>query len=110
MAVVGDGGMLMMLHDLPLIRELNLPVVIVVLRDASLSLIKLAAERRRFEPTGVDFCAPDFAGLARGFGIEGARPETVAHACELAESAMERRAPILIEAPVDYREYRNVVG
>jgi acetolactate synthase-1/2/3 large subunit len=109
-SVVGDGGMLMMLHDLPLIRELNLPVVIVVLRDASLSLIKLAAERRRFEPTGVDFRAPDFAVLARGFGIEGARAESLAHACELAESAMERRAPILVEAPVDYREYRGVVG
>src|SRR5512134_3524815 len=30
LAVVGDGGMLMTLHDLVLIRELGLPIIIVV--------------------------------------------------------------------------------
>jgi acetolactate synthase I/II/III large subunit len=109
LAVVGDGGMLMMLHDLPLIRESSLPIMIVVLRDASLSLIKLAAERRGFAPFGVDFCAPDFAALARGFGIEALRVESVAQASEFMERALERRAPVLLEAPVDYREYRGVI-
>ncbi len=42
LAAVGDGGMLMMLHDLALIRELNLPIVVVVSRS-SLSLIRSAS-------------------------------------------------------------------
>jgi acetolactate synthase I/II/III large subunit len=109
-AMVGDGGMLMMLHDLALIRELALPIVIVVFTDASLSLIRLAAERRKFEPVGVDFRPPDFAGVARAFGIEAGRVSTIAEARSLVERALTRRVPYLIEAPVDYREYREVIG
>ncbi len=110
LAMVGDGGMLMMLHDLTLIRELGLPIVIVVFTDASLSLIRLAAERRAFEPVGVDFRPPDFVAAARAFGIEADRASSVAHARELVERALTRRTPYLIEAPVDYREYRGVIG
>ena len=72
MAMVGDGGMLMMLHDLAMIRELRLPIVIVVFTDASLSLIRLAAERRKFEPVGVDFRPPDFAAAAQASASEPA--------------------------------------
>jgi acetolactate synthase I/II/III large subunit len=109
-AMVGDGGMLMMMHDLPLIRELGLPIVIVVFRDASLSLIRLSAERRKFEPVGVDFRPPDFAAAARAFGIEAGRASTIADARSLLEQALTRRVPYLIEAPIDYREYREVIG
>ena len=108
--MVGDGGMLMMLHDLVMIRELRLPIVIVVFTDASLSLIRLAAERRKFEPVGVDFRPPDFAAAAQAFGIEGRRASSIAEARLLAEQALARRVPYLIEAPVDYREYREVIG
>ena len=68
MAVVGDGGMLMMLHELVLIRELNLPIIIVVLTDGSLSLIQIAQERLGFLRFGVNFKPPDFASVAKGFG------------------------------------------
>ena len=110
MAMVGDGGMLMMLHYLAMIRELRLPIVIVVFTDASLSLIRLAAERRKFEPVGVDFRPPDFAAAAQAFGIEGRRASSITEARSLVEQALARRVPYLIEAPVDYREYREVIG
>ena len=61
LAVVGDGGMLMMIHDLALIRELNLPIIIVVCTDRSLSLIRVSEHRRGIAPYGVDFAPPDFA-------------------------------------------------
>jgi acetolactate synthase-1/2/3 large subunit len=110
LAMVGDGGMLMMLHDLAMIRELGLPIVIVVFTDASLSLIRLAAERRQFEPVGVDFQPPDFPAVARAFGIEAKRGSTVVEARRLVEQALTLRVPYLIEAAVDYREYRSVIG
>ena len=70
LAVLGDGGMLMMLHDLVLIRELGLPIVIVVLSDRSLSLIRVSEERRGIAPYGVDFSRrSDFAAVAQAFGI-----------------------------------------
>ena len=108
-AVVGDGGMLMMLHDLVLIRELNLPVIIVVLSDRSLSLIRVSAERRGFPPYGVDFTPPDFAGIAQAFGIAAQRAASGAEARRCMERALAERVPFLIDVPVDYREYYDLV-
>lgn len=109
MAIVGDGGMLMMTHDLVLIRELGLPITIVVLKDNSLSLIRVAQERRGYPPCGVDFTAPDFSTIAKAFGICGERAETVAEAKAALENALHRRNPLVLEVPVDLREYYELV-
>ena len=109
MAVVGDGGMLMMTHDLVLIRELGLPIIIVVLKDNSLSLIRVAQERRGYPPCGVDFTSPDFAAIAEAFDICGERAETVAEAQAALGNALRRRNPLVLEVPVDLREYYDLV-
>ena len=109
MAVVGDGGMLMMIHDLGLIREAGLPILIVVCRDASLSLIRLSAERRGYPPCGVDFSPPDFPAIAEAFGITAGRADSLAEARAQVERALERRVAYLLEVPVDWREYAEVI-
>ena len=109
MAVVGDGGMLMMVHDLVMIRELGLPIAIVVLKDNSLSLIRVAQERRGYPPCGVDFNSPDFAAIAEAFGICGRRAGTVAEARSALDDALRRRIPCAIEVRVDLREYYELV-
>ncbi len=109
MAVVGDGGMLMMLHDLVLLRELSLPVLIVVLSDRSLSLIRVSEERRGFPAYGVDFAPPDFAAIAQSFGIAGRRVSTIAEAKACAEQALAGRASFVLDVPIDYREYYDLV-
>ena len=109
MAVVGDGGMLMMLHDLVLIRELGLPLLIVVLSDRSLSLIRVSEERRGFPAYGVDFTPPDFAVIAQSFGIAGRRVNSIAEAKSCAEEALTKRAPFLLDVPIDYGEYYDLV-
>ena len=109
MALVGDGGMLMMLHDLALIRERALPILIVVLSDGSLSLIRVSEERRGFPPYGVDFSPPDFAAIANAFGIAGARATNITEARECAERAIEQRTPFVLDVAVDYREYYDLV-
>jgi acetolactate synthase-1/2/3 large subunit len=108
-SVVGDGGMLMMIHDLVLIRELGLPIVIVVLSDRSLSLIRVSEERRGIAPYGVDFSPPDFAAVAQAFGIGSRRVSTIAEAKESFEHALTARVPFLIDVPIDYREYYDLV-
>jgi acetolactate synthase-1/2/3 large subunit len=109
LALVGDGGMLMMVHDLALIRELALPVIIVVLCDRSLSLIRVSAERRGFAPYGVDFNPPDFARIAQAFGIASQRATSVRAARACVETALAKRIPFLVEVPIDYREYYELV-
>ena len=109
LAVVGDGGMLMMVHDLALIRELGLPIVIVVLSDRSLSLIRVSEERRGIEPYGVDFTPPDFAAVAHAFGIAGHKARDIQDARDAVERALTRRTPLLVDVPIDYGEYYDLV-
>ncbi|HYL75551.1 MAG TPA: thiamine pyrophosphate-binding protein [Bryobacteraceae bacterium] len=109
LAVVGDGGMLMMLHDLVLIRELALPILMVVLSDRSLSLIRVSAERRGFPPYGVDFTPPDFAAVAQGFGIAARRIASLAELRTCVDKVLSQRIPFLIDIPIDYREYYSLV-
>lgn len=109
MTVVGDGGMMMMTHDLALIRELDLPIIIVVLIDNSLSLIRVAQERRGYPSCGVDFRSPNFSTIAGAFGICGRRAETIVEAQAMVKDSLHHRSPLLLEVPVDLREYYDLV-
>ncbi|PYV43101.1 MAG: hypothetical protein DMG06_11935 [Acidobacteria bacterium] len=109
MAVVGDGGMLMMLHDLVLIRELRLPIIMVVLIDGSLSLIQIAQARRGFPSCGVNFHPPDFVSVANGFGLQGERARNISEAKVAVEKALNNRTALVLEVPVDVREYYDLV-
>ena len=99
----------MMLHDLLMIRELGLPILIVVLSDRSLSLIRVSEERRGFPAYGVDFNSPDFAAIAHAFGIPGRRATSIAEVKTAAEQAITNRAPFVLDVPIDYREYYDLV-
>jgi len=109
MAVVGDGGMLMMLHDLVLVRKLNLPVVIVVFSDSSLSLVRVSQQRRGLPNCGVDFPGPDFAAAAQAFGIRGQRADSIDAVRTALERALTTRSPSVLDVPVDRQEYYDMV-
>ena len=69
-ALVGDGCFLMCGMELATAVQENLPIVIVLINDSSLTLIK-AIQQRRYDGRylGVDLQNPDFAALARAFGV-----------------------------------------
>jgi len=105
LSVVGDGGLLMMLHNLTFLRQYEVPVTIVCFVDASLSLIRVGQRRRGFEPYGVDFPPPEFETIARGFGIEGARADSLDGLRRTVAAALASRRPAVVTVPVDGREY-----
>jgi acetolactate synthase-1/2/3 large subunit len=105
-SVVGDGGLLMMLHNLIVLQQQRLPVVIVCFVDGSLSLIRVAQERRGVQPYGVDFPAPDFSEIAQSCGIRGARVGTLDELKKTVEGALAARAPAVVHVPIDTREYQ----
>ncbi len=104
-ALVGDGGMLMMLHNLPLIASRGFPILTVVLTDGSLSLIRLDQTRRGLPAYGTDFTPPDFVGVARACGVTAARATTLEAVKTQAARALAAGAPFLLDVPVDLREY-----
>ena len=75
-AFSGDAGLEMVLGELATLRDLKIPVIVVVFVDASLALIELKQRGTGLANAGVDFGETDFAALARAFGGAGFVCET----------------------------------
>lgn len=105
-SVVGDGGMLMMQHNLVFLRQYGVPVVVVCFVDNSLSLIRLAQERRGLQAYGVDFPAPNFAAIAEEYGIRGVLAKTPRGLKRAIAQALEKGVPTVVHVPIDQREYQ----
>ena len=67
-AFTGDAGLEMVLGELATLRDLALPVVVVVFVDESLALIELKQRGAGLGNVGVDFPATDFPAVARALG------------------------------------------
>ncbi len=108
-AVMGDGGLAMVLSELETATRLRLPVVVIVLSDRSLYLIRIHQERKGVAPGGVDFGPIDFAGIAPGFGARGVRAATWKEFDNAVTAALQADRPTIIEVPVDPTDYRQML-
>ena len=70
-AFTGDAGLEMILGELVTLRDLKLPVIVVVFVDASLALIELKQRSMTYANNGVDFAETDFATIANALGGRG---------------------------------------
>jgi acetolactate synthase-1/2/3 large subunit len=70
-AFTGDAGLEMVLGELATLRDLALPIIVVVFVDASLALIEMKQRRVGLPNLGVDFGVTDFAGVASALGGHG---------------------------------------
>ena len=104
-AMLGDGGMLMTLGELAVAAEHDLPIVVVVLNDASLSLIKLKQSKMGMKPQAMDFKSPRFDMIAEGFGARGVRVDTLEAFSSAFAGAVAARRFTVIDAMVDPAEY-----
>jgi acetolactate synthase I/II/III large subunit len=57
--------------ELTTVRDLNLPVIIIVFADASLALIEMKQRALGYANTAVDFLGTDYEKLARALGGDG---------------------------------------
>ena len=106
-ALVGDGGFLMMLHNLTFLKQYHIPLIVVCLVDESLSLIKLGQQRRGFVPYGVDFPAPDFTKVAAGFDIRAVWANSIANLRRSVDESLQTNEPVVVSIPVDSLEYEE---
>ena len=100
-ALVGDGCMLISQGELAIAGERDLPVVVVVLNDGALSLIKLKQAKMQMEPRAVDFGAPRFDVIGKGFGAEAARVETIEDFAAALRAAVAARRFTVIDVVID---------
>ncbi|MEC1271578.1 acetolactate synthase large subunit [Bacillus subtilis] len=105
-AVVGDGGFQMTLQELDVIRELNLPVKVVILNNACLGMVRqwqeIFYEERYSESKFAS--QPDFVKLSEAYNIKGIRISSEAEAKEKLEEALTSREPVVIDVRVASEE------
>ncbi|MEO1442768.1 MAG: thiamine pyrophosphate-binding protein, partial [Chloroflexota bacterium] len=79
--ITGDAGLAMVVGELSLAVEMNLPVIVVVMNDSALDLIRSAQHRRSKATFGTTFTNPDYSLIAAGYGLAYHRVDSVA-SCE----------------------------
>jgi len=104
--VAGDGGFSMMIHDLETAVRLGLPVITVVLSDASLALIECVQAKRGLPSYGVGFEKVDFASISRGFGANGVKVSSFQEFEVALQEALKAQMPTVIDVAIDPGEYR----
>ena len=107
--VSGDGSILMNIQELATLAELDLPVAVLIFNNAQLGLVRQQQELfydRRF--AAAHFAAvPDFAALARAFGIRGLRLDPRRDPLAALAEALATPGPCVIDIPI--HEHANVL-
>ncbi|MED0801241.1 acetolactate synthase large subunit [Bacillus safensis] len=101
-AILGDGGFQMTLQELAVIRELNLPVKVIVLNNHSLGMVRQWQEifyEERYSHSKFSEQA-DFVKLSEAYGIKGIRISSDEEAKEKLEEALTSREPVFIDVNV----------
>lgn len=105
-AFVGDAGLEMILGELATLRDLAIPVIVVVLVDRSLALIEKKQRSSGLENVAVDFGWTDFASVAEALGGRGVGvKDRPALETAIAEALDETKRFTVIAAEIDRKAY-----
>jgi pyruvate dehydrogenase (quinone) len=100
----GDGGLAMLLGELITLRQLDLPVKVVVFNNGALSFVELEMKAAGFVNYATDLNNPDFAGIARAIGLHGATVKRAGELDEALRTAFAHDGPALIDVHVARQE------
>lgn len=104
--VTGDGSLLMNLQELATLADWDLDVHIVLFNNRHLGLVRQQQALfygERFHATRFE-SAPDFAAIARGFGLRALDLHCAADPLDAFSEVLARRGPSLIDIPIESQE------
>ncbi len=91
--------------ELSTAAQYRCPICIVVFNDACLSLIGIKQQARQLPKAGVEWPAPDFAMVAKGFGVRGFRVNDLDSYRDALRDVLSSGEPGLIDVAVDPTGY-----
>ncbi len=100
----GDGGLAMMLGDLLTLRQLSLPVKLIVFNNSSLSFVEMEMKAAGLVDYGTNLVNPNFAKLAESADIFGVRVEKPEELRPALDAAFAHSGPALVEVLVNRQE------
>jgi pyruvate dehydrogenase (quinone) len=103
-ALSGDGGFSMLMGDLISLKQLKLPVKVVVFNNGALSFVELEMKAAGILPYGTDLVSTDFSKVAEAVGILGLRAEKPEQVKPMLIQALEHDGPALVDVAVNRQE------
>ena len=100
----GDGGLAMLMGDLLSLRQLQLPVKVVVFRNDALAFVELEMKAAGLLDFATDLHNPDFAKMAEAAGLLGLTAETPEQVRPMITQALEHDGPALVDVHVSRQE------
>ena len=100
----GDGGLAMLLGDLLSLRQLQIPVKIVVFNNSALGFVELEMKAAGFLGHGTELRNPNFAELAKTAGLHSLRVEDPADVRPALAEAFAFDGPALVDVVVNRLE------
>ena len=100
----GDGGLAMLLGDLLSLRQLKLPVKVIVYRNETLGFVELEMKAAGLLDFGTGLDNPSFAGIANAAGVMGFTVESPEQVRSALEQAFAHDGPALVEVLVNRQE------
>jgi thiamine pyrophosphate-dependent acetolactate synthase large subunit-like protein len=103
-ALAGDGGLAMLLGDLLTLRQMKLPLKIVVFNNGALSFVELEMKAAGFLNFGTGLTNPSFADIATACGFLGLRVEKPEDVDSALRQAFDYDGPALVDVVVNRQE------
>jgi pyruvate dehydrogenase (quinone) len=94
----------MLMGDLLSLRQLELPVKVIVFKNDALAFVELEMKAAGILEFATDLRNPDFARMAEGAGILGLIAETPDQVRPMISKAFKHDGPALVEVPVHRQE------
>src|SRR5712692_4690928 len=100
----GDGGLAMLMGDLLSLRQLQLPIKVIVFKNNSLAFVELEMKAAGIVDFATDLHNPDFAKMAEAAGLLGLTAETPEQVRPMITQALEHDGPALVDVHVSRQE------
>jgi pyruvate dehydrogenase (quinone) len=100
----GDGGLAMLMGDLLSLRQLELPVKVIVFKNDSLAFVELEMKAAGIVDFATELHNPNFAKMAEAAGLLGLTAETSDQVEPMIAQALKYDGPALVEVPVSRQE------
>jgi pyruvate dehydrogenase (quinone) len=100
----GDGGLAMLMGDLLSLRQLNLPVKLIVFNNSALAFVELEMKAAGMLDFATDLLNPDFAKMAEAVGVLGLKANAPEQVRPMLAQALSHPGPALVEVVVDRQE------
>jgi pyruvate dehydrogenase (quinone) len=102
-ALCGDGGFSMLMGELLTLRDMDLPIKVMLFNNSTLGMVRIEMAVAGYVPFGTDLRNTDFGAMAAAAGLHGERVERAEDVRPAIQRAFAHPGPALIDFVTDPR-------